>query len=77
MKLSIKVFNKLVISFLFVIPRYAQITENSNFVTSLQYLKKKSGVMKLILYADKHQIILQVNTINLVGHGQACPNYPK
>ena len=41
MKISIKVFNKLVISFLFFIPRYAQITENSNFVTSLQYLKKE------------------------------------
>ena len=33
--------------------------------------------MKLILHADKHQIILQINTINLVGHGQACPMYPK
>ena len=31
--------------------------------------------MKLIfLHADKHETILQVNTINLGGHGQAYPN---
>ena len=26
---------------------------------------------------DKHKTILQVDTIYLGGHGQACPNYQK
>ena len=31
--------------------------------------------MQLIfLHADKHETILQVNTIDLGGHGQAYPN---
>ena len=29
------------------------------------------------LHADKHQTFLQVDHINLGGHGQACPNYSK
>ena len=29
------------------------------------------------LHGDKHQTILQVDTISFGGHGQICPNYPK
>ena len=31
-----------------------------------------------ILYTDKHLTLLQVDLVNLGGHGQqTCPNYPK
>ena len=43
---------------------------------SLQYLKKEKRDEVDFLLADEHQILLQVD-INLGGHGQACPNYPK
>ena len=62
MKININVFYKLVVTFLLVIARHAQSTENSKIVNK---------------HADKYQTILQVDTINLGGHGQACPNYPK
>ena len=38
----------------------AQSTQNSKFVISLQYLRKEGRD--------------EVDTINLGGHGQACPN---
>ena len=43
----------------------------------MQYLKKEGRDEVDFLYADKHQTILQVDTIALGGHGQACPNHPK
>ena len=76
-KINIKVFYKLVASFLLVIARHAQGTQNSNFVISLQYLKKEGRDEVDFQHADKHQTILQVDTMNSDGHGQACPNYPK
>ena len=57
--------------------RHAQSTQNSKFVISLQYLKNDGKDEADFSHADKHQTILQVDTINLGGHGQACPNYPK
>ena len=77
MILDIKIFYKLVILFLLVIARHAQSTRNSKFVISLQYLEKEGRDEVDFLHADKHQTILQVNTINLVGRCQACSNYPK
>ena len=47
-KLSIKVFFKLLVSFLLVIGRHAQSTQNIRFVTFLQYLKKQKRGRKLI-----------------------------
>ena len=41
MKINIKVFYKLVVPFLLVIAMHAQ---NSKFVISLQYIKKKGGI---------------------------------
>ena len=77
MILDIKVFYKLVILFLLVIARHAQSTRNSKFVISLQYLEKEGRDEVDFLHADKHQTILQVNTINLGGCGQAYPNNQK
>ena len=66
-------FYKLVVSFFLVITR----PQNSKFVISLQYLKKEGRDDVDFLDVDKHQTILQVDLINLSGHGQACSNYPK
>ena len=52
----------------------AQSTQNSKFVISLQYLEKEGRDEVDCMHADKHQTILQFDTINLSGHGQACPN---
>ena len=54
-----------------------KITQNSKFVISLRYLKKEWRDDIDLLHADKNQTILRVDTINLGGHGQAFPNYPK
>ena len=49
MKRHIKVLYKRVVSFLLVLARHVQSTQNSKFVISLQYLNnKKKGGMKLI-----------------------------
>ena len=77
MKINIKVFFKRVVSILLVITRHAQSTQNSTFVISLQYFKNEGRDEVDFLYADRHQTILQVDSINLDGHGQACPSYPK
>ena len=77
MKISIKIFYKLVVSFLLFIARHAHNTQNRKFVISFQYLKKEGKDELNFLHVDRYQIVLQVGTTNLGGHGQACPNYPK
>ena len=76
MKIKIRVFYKLVVSFLLVITKHAQITQNSEFVISF-HISKYNGDEVDFLHADKYQTILQVGVINLGVHGQACPKYPK
>ena len=77
MKINIKDLYKLVALFLLVIARHVQITQNKKFAISLQYLKNDGRDEVDFLHADIHQTIVQVDTINLGGHGQACSNYPK
>ena len=77
MNVNINVSYRLVVSLLLVIARPAQSTQNSKFVISLHYLKKEGRDEVDFLHGDKHQTFLQVDTVNLGGHGQACPNYPK
>ena len=43
----------------------------------LQYPKKEGRDEVDFLLADKLQTSLQVDTVNLVGHGQTCPNHAK
>ena len=57
MKINIKVSHKLAVSFLLVIARHAQSTQNSNFVISLQYLKKEGRDELYFLHAGKHQTL--------------------
>ena len=44
-------------------PKYGQITQNSKFIISLQYLKKEMSNEVDILHAVKHQVFLQIDTI--------------
>ena len=73
MKINITVFYKLTVSFLLVIAKHAQSTE----IASLQYLEKERRDEVDFLLADKPQTFQQVDTINLGGHGHACPNNTK
>ena len=64
MKTNIKVFHKLVVSLLLVKARHTQRTQNNKFVIHLQYLKKDGREDVYFLHADKHESILQVDTID-------------
>ena len=55
MKINIKVFYKLVVSFLLVTARYAQRIQNGKFVISFQYLKKEKLGWWDFLPADKQK----------------------
>ena len=59
-------FYKLILSFWVNITRRAQSTQN-----------KKFGDVVDFLPADKFESFLQVNSITLGVHSQACPNYQK
>ena len=76
-EINIKPFYKLISLFLLAMARHAQSTQNNKFAVSLQDLKKEGRVELDFMHADKHQIFLQVETINFGGHGQSCPKYPK
>ena len=70
MKTNNKVFHELIVLFLKVKVRHAQIIQNSKFVISFQYLIKEGGI-KLIFY-------MQVNSILSISVGMVtCSNYPK
>ena len=75
-KVNINFFYKLVLVLLLVISRQAQNTQNS-MCKSSQYLKKEGRDEIDFLHGDKHQTFLLVDAINLGGHGQTYPNYPK
>ena len=51
---NIKYFYKLIVSFLLIIVRYAQSTQNIRFVISLQYLKKEGRDEVDFLHENKH-----------------------
>ena len=57
--------------------RHAQITQNNKFVISLQYLKKQVSGEVDFLQADKHERLLQIDTMILIGmvnHSQSSQN---
>ena len=77
LQINTKVFYKVIVSYLLCIARHAQSTQNNKFTISLQYLMDNVKGEVDFLPADKHQRVLQSDTIILVGCGQACPNYQK
>ena len=57
--------------------RHAQITQNNKFAISLQYLKKEVSDEIDFLHADKHESLLQIDTMTLIGivkHSQSSQN---
>ena len=46
-------------------------------ITSLQYLTENTKDEANFLPVDKHQMLLQINTLILGVCCQACPNFPK
>ena len=57
--------------------RHAQITQNNKFAFSLQYLKKELIDEVDFLHADKHESLLQINSMILMGvakHSQGSQN---
>ena len=57
--------------------RHAQITQNNKFAISLQYLKKELIDEVDFLHADKHESLLQINSMILMGvtkHSQGSQN---
>ena len=56
---------------------HAQIAQNNKFAISLQYLKKELSDEVDFLHADKHQSMLQVDGMILMGDGQAFAKFPE
>ena len=77
MQINIKVFYKLILSFWVCAIRHAQITQNNKFPISLQYLKKELSDEVDFLHAGKHESLLQIDSMILMGmvkHSQSCQN---
>ena len=78
MKINIKVFYKLIGIFTGHCQSCPKYLKHSKFVIYLQYLEEEGRDEFDFLHADKHQTILQVDTINFGEHNsEACSNYPK
>ena len=59
------------------VARHAQITKNNKFAISLQYLKKELSDEVDFLHADKHESLLQIDSMILIGmvnHSQNSQN---
>ena len=57
--------------------RHVQITQNTRFAVSLQYLKKELSDEVDFLHADKHENLLQIDSMILIGmfkHSQSSQN---
>ena len=59
------------------VARHAEITQNGKFAISLQYLKKEVNDEVDFLHADKHESVIQIDTMILMGmvkHSQSSRN---
>ena len=59
------------------VTRHVQITQNSKFAISLQYLQKELSDETNFLHADQHESMLQIDTMILMGivkHSQSSQN---
>ena len=72
-----RLFCSLILSFWVSVVRHAQSTQNNNFTCIYSYLLKNLGDEVVFLPADKQEVFLQVDSINLGVRSQACPKYPK
>ena len=59
------------------VARHAQITQNNKFAIPLQYLKKEMSDEVDFLHAEKHESLLQIDTMiwmGMVKHSQISQN---
>ena len=57
--------------------RHAKITQNNKFAIYLQYLKKELSNEVVFLDTDKHESLLQIDSMILMGDGDALSKLPK
>ena len=77
LQMNVKGFFKLLLSFYVCVTRHTQITQDSKFAVSLQYLKKELSDEVDFLHADKHESLLQIDSMILMGivkHSQSSQN---
>ena len=67
LQMNVKGFFKLLLSFYVCVTRHTQITQDSKFAVSLQYLKKELSDEVDFLHADKHESLLQIDSMILMG----------
>ena len=67
LQINTNVFYKLLLSLWVCLARHAQTTQNNKFAISLQYLKKELSDEVDFLHADKHESLLQIDTMILMG----------
>ena len=59
------------------VARHGQITWNNKFAISLQHVKKEVSDTVDILYADKHERLLQIDTKIFLSLWSSIPKVPK
>ena len=77
LQINTNVFYKLLLSLWVCLARHAQTTQNNKFAISLQYLKKELSDEVDFLHADKHESLLQIDSMILMGmvkHSQSSQN---
>ena len=77
MHINIKGFLKLMLSFSVCGASNAQIAQNNMFAISFQYHRKEMIDEVDFLHADKHESLLQIDTMTLMGmvmHSQSSQN---
>ena len=77
LQMNVKGFFKLLLSFYVCVTRHTQIAQDSKFAVSLQYLKKELSDEVDFLHADKHESLLQIDSMILMGivkHSQSSQN---
>ena len=76
-QINVNGFFKLLLSFQLCVARHAQINQNNKFAISLQCLKKELSDENDFLHADKHESLLQIDSmilIVMVKHSQSFQN---
>ena len=77
MKINIKVFYKLIPSFLETIARRAQRTQNNKSAISVWYFKKEERDKVYFMKLDQQKTFLQIDAFNFGVYDQSCLKYSK
>ena len=72
MQINIEAFCKLIRSFWMYLTEHSQITQCNKFAITLQYLKKEISDEVDFLHVDKHENLLQIDTVISVGMVKQC-----